>query len=340
MIKKYLWLLPIIILAGVFYMVSGKEQPITIKFSHVVAENTPKGKGALLFQRLVGERLGDKVVVEVYPNSQLFGDGKEMEALLTGDVQMLAPSLAKFDKYAPEIQLFDLPFLFDDLAAVDRFQQSDAGQALLRSMTDKGITGLTYWHNGMKQLSANQPLLLPQDARGLKFRVQASDVLEAQFKALQAVPRKISFGEVYQSLQTGVVNGQENTYSNIFSQRMNEVQSHLSESNHGLIDYMVITNADFWAGLPDDVRQSLEAILAEVTVAVNAEAEALNERDKANIIAAKTTEVTVLTPAQKAAWRQAMQPVWAQFASAIGQPLIDAAVSANAAPTLPSHESS
>lgn len=333
MIKKYLWLLPLLVLGAVFYVVTGQDKPITIKFSHVVAENTPKGNGALLFQRLVHERLAERVKVEVYPNSQLFGDGKEMEALLTGDVQMLAPSLAKFDKYAPAIQLFDLPFLFDDIHAVDRFQKSPEGQSLLVAMADKGILGLTYWHNGMKQLSANQPLLLPQDARGLKFRVQASDVLEEQFKVLQAVPRKISFGEVYQSLQTGVVNGQENTYSNIYSQRMNEVQTHLSESNHGLIDYMVITNAEFWQSLPDDIRETLTEILAEVTTAVNAEAEALNEQDKASILAAKTTLITVLNPTQKAAWRSAMAPVWAQFSDAIGPELIDAAVASNRSAT-------
>ncbi|MBP6115334.1 MAG: TRAP transporter substrate-binding protein [Neisseriaceae bacterium] len=339
MLRKYAWLLPVLALAFVFYMVTGREKPITIKFSHVVAENTPKGSGALMFQRLVDERLGDRVKVEVYPNSQLFGDGKEMEALLTGDVQMLAPSLAKFDKYAPEIQVFDLPFLFDDIQAVDRFQQSSAGQGLLTAMEDKGILGLTYWHNGMKQLSANQPLRLPQDARGLKFRVQASDVLESQFKVLQAIPRKISFGEVYQSLQTGVVNGQENTYSNIYSQRMNEVQTHLSESNHGLIDYMVITNADFWASLPDDIRAELTTILTEVSLAVNAESEALNEQDKANILAANTTEITVLTPEQKVAWREAMAPVWSEFSGAIGQALIDEALRANEVPPAPVAES-
>src|SRR5690606_2161594 len=231
--------------------------PITIKFSHVVAENTPKGQGALMFKRLAEERLPGKVKVEVYPNSSLYGDGKEMEALLLGDVHIIAPSLAKFEHYSKQLQIFDLPFLFDDIEAVDRFQRSEAGQKLLSSMQDKGITGLGYWHNGLKQLSANKKLIEPKDARGLKFRVQASAVLDEQFKALRANPRKMSFAEVYQGLQTGVVNGAENPYSNIYSQKMHEVQKYITESNHGLLDYMVITNTKFWEGLPADIRGEL-----------------------------------------------------------------------------------
>ena len=234
--------------------------PVVIKFAHVVAENTPKGQGALMFQKLVAAdpKLKDKVKVEVYPNSSLFGDGKEMEALLLGDVQMLAPSLAKFEHYTKQVQIFDLPFLFDDLAAVDRFQQGPQGKALLTSMDDKGIHGLAYWHNGLKQLSANKKVILPKDARGLKFRVQASSVLEEQFKAIRANPRKMSFAEVYQGLQTGTVNGTENTWSNYESQKVHEVQPFFTETNHGLIDYMVITNSKFWNGLPDDVRGELQ----------------------------------------------------------------------------------
>lgn len=232
-------------------------QPIVIKFSHVVAENTPKGQGALLFKKLVEQRLGGRVEVDVYPNSSLFGDGKEMEALLLGDVQMLAPSLAKFEQYTRKVQIFDLPFLFDDIQAVDRFQRSPQGRALLTSMQGKGILGLAYWHNGMKQLSANRPLLEPEDARGLKFRVQASDVLNEQFRQLRAISRKMSFAEVYQGLQTGVVNGTENTWSNYESQKVNEVQKYFTESNHGLVDYMVITNAKFWNGLPADIREEI-----------------------------------------------------------------------------------
>ncbi|TBU91557.1 C4-dicarboxylate TRAP substrate-binding protein DctP [Phytopseudomonas dryadis] len=305
--------------------------PISIKFSHVVAEHTPKGQGALLFKKLVDERLAGKVTVQVYPNSSLFGDGKEMEALLLGDVQIIAPSLAKFEHYTKQIQIFDLPFLFDDINAVDRFQQSPEGKSLLTSMESKGITGLGYWHNGMKQLSANKALHEPKDARGLKFRVQASAVLDEQFKALRAAPRKMSFAEVYQGLQTGVVNGAENPYSNIYSQKMHEVQKFITESDHGVLDYMVITNTKFWDGLPEDIRTELTAILAEVTVEVNKQAEALNQNDKQRIIDAGTTEIITLTPEQRELWREAMRPVWKKFEGEIGADLIKAAENANQA---------
>ncbi|MGF6458740.1 TRAP transporter substrate-binding protein [Pseudomonas frederiksbergensis] len=305
--------------------------PVVIKFSHVVAEQTPKGQGALLFKKLVEERLSGKVKVEVYPNSSLFGDGKEMEALLSGDVQMIAPSLAKFEQYTPKLQLFDLPFLFNDISAVDRFQRSPEGQGLLKSMESKNITGLAYWHNGMKQLSANKALRKPGDARGLKFRVQASAVLEEQFKAVRANPRKMSFAEVYQGLQTGVVNGAENPYSNIYSQKMHEVQKFITESDHGLLDYMLITNTKFWSGLPPDMKTELDKIIVEVTTQVNKDAEKLNQDAKQNIINAKTTEIITLTPEQRGEWREAMKPVWKKFEGDIGADLIKAAEAANQA---------
>ncbi|VVN33220.1 C4-dicarboxylate-binding periplasmic protein DctP [Pseudomonas fluorescens] len=307
--------------------------PIIIKFAHVVADNTPKGQGALMFQKLVGEhpKLKDRVKVEVYPNSALFGDGKEMEALLVGDVQMLAPSLAKFEQYTKKVQIFDLPFLFNDLAAVDRFQQGPQGKALLSSMNDKGIHGLAYWHNGLKQLSANKKVILPKDARGLKFRVQASSVLEEQFKAIRANPRKMSFAEVYQGLQTGTVNGTENTWSNYESQKVYEVQPFFTETNHGLIDYMVITNAKFWNGLPEDVRSELQTIIDQVTVKVNEQAEALNRTARQTIINAKTSEIDPLTPEQRQQWRDAMRPVWDKFSDEIGADLIKAADESNKA---------
>jgi len=304
-------------------------EPISIKFAHVVAEHTPKGQGALMFKKLAEERLPGRVKVEVYPNSSLFGDGKEMEALLLGDVQLLAPSLAKFEHYAKQLQIFDLPFIFDDIDAVDRFQQSPQGRQLLTSMEGKGITGLAYWHNGMKQLSSNKALYEPKDARGLKFRVQASAVLDEQFKVLRAAPRKMSFAEVYQGLQTGVVNGTENTWSNYESQKVHEVQKFFTESNHGAIDYMVITNTKFWKGLPDDVRTELDAVMAEVTVEVNKQAEALNQDSKQRIVKAGTSEIIQLTPEQREEWRKAMQPVWKKFEGDIGQGLIEAAQASN-----------
>ena len=303
--------------------------PIVIKFAHVVADNTPKGQGALMFKKLAEERLPGRVKVEVYPNSSLFGDGKEMEALLLGDVQLLAPSLAKFEQYDKSVQIFDLPFLFDNLAAVDRFQQGPEGRALLTSMEDKGITGLAYWHNGLKVMSANKPLREPKDARGQKFRVQASAVLEEQFKAVRANPRKMSFAEVYQGLQTGVVNGTENTWSNYESQKVHEVQKYITESDHGLIDYMVITNTKFWKGLPDDVRTELSKIMDEVSVEVNKQAEELNQHSKQVIASAGTTEIIELTPEQRNEWREAMKPVWKKFEGDIGADLIKAAEASN-----------
>lgn len=303
--------------------------PIVIKFSHVVANETPKGQGALMFQKLVDERLAGKVKVEVYPNSSLYGDGKEMEALLLNNVQMLAPSLAKFDKYTPKIQIFDLPFLFDDIKAVERFEQSDAGKSLLSSMEDKGITGLAYWNNDLKQLSANKELREPKDARGLKFRVQNSEVLDAQFKALRAIPRKMAFGEMYQGLQTGVVNGAENPYSNIYSQKIHEVQKFITESNHGLLSYMVIVNTKFWNEIPADIRTELTKILDEVSVEVNKQSHDLNQGDKQKIIDSGASTIVTLTPEQREQWREMVKPVWKQFEDAIGADLIKAAEAAN-----------
>lgn len=300
-----------------------------IKFSHVVAENTPKGQGALMFKKLAEERLPGKVKVEVFPSSQLFGDGKEMEALLLGDVQLIAPSLSKFDRYTNQIQIFDLPFLFNDITAIHRFQDGPTGKAILNSMTKKGLIGLGYWDNGMKQLSAKKPLKLPQDAKGLKFRIQASDILEAQFKAVGAVPQKLAFAEVYSALETGVVDGAENPWSNAYSQKFYEVQPYFTESNHGYLGYMVVANAKFWSDLPADVRSVLEKTLAEVTVEVNKSALAYSEGDRAKIKDSGKTEILQLTPEQRAAWQSAMKPVIEQFTPKIGKEIVDAAVAAN-----------
>lgn len=317
------------IISAAFSFSAWANEPIVIKFSHVVANETPKGQGALMFQKLVEERLAGKVKVEVYPNSSLYGDGKEMEALLLNNVQMLAPSLAKFDKYTKKIQIFDLPFLFDDIEAVQRFEQSGAGKSLLKSMEEKGITGLGYWNNDLKQLSANKELREPKDARGLKFRVQNSEVLDAQFKALKAVPRKMAFGEMYQGLQTGVVNGAENPYSNIYSQKIHEVQKFITESNHGLLSYMVIVNTNFWNSIPEDIRAELSKILDEVSVEVNKKSHDLNLADKQKIIDSKASTIITLTPEQREKWRDAVRPVWKQFEGEIGADLIQAAEASN-----------
>ena len=305
------------------------QAEIVIKFSHVVAENTPKGKGALLFKQLAEERLKGKVTVEVYPNSSLFGDGKEMEALLLGDVQLIAPSLSKFDRYTKQIQVFDLPFLFKDIDAVHRFQNGPVGQAILSSLKKKRLTGLGYWDNGMKQLSANKPLRKPEDAKGLKFRIQASDILEAQFKAVSAFPQKLAFAEVYQALETGVVDGAENPWSNIYSQKFFEVQKYITESNNGYLGYMLVTNTKFWDGLPADVRKTLEEILNEVTTQVNQWATEFSESDRQKIKDSGKSELLKLTPEELAAWKTAMKSVYDKFTPEIGKDIVDAAVTAN-----------
>ncbi|MGD8644516.1 MAG: TRAP transporter substrate-binding protein [Chromatiales bacterium] len=303
--------------------------PIVIKFSHVVAENTPKGKMANRFKDLVAERLDGKVVVEVYPNSQLFGDNKVLEAMLLGDVQLAAPSLSKFSRYTKQLQLFDLPFLFEDIEAVDRFQQSADGQKLLTSMEKKGLLGLGYLHNGMKQLSASQPLRVPADASGLKFRIMTSDVLAAQFEAVDAAPLKKPFSEVFTLLQTKAIDGQENTWSNIYSKKFFEVQPYITESNHGVLDYMVVTSAGFWKKMPDDVRGKVKQALDEAIAYGNQIALEKAVEDKQKIVDSGRSEVIDLSSAERAQWVEVMKPVWKKFEGEIGKDLIDAAYASN-----------
>lgn len=316
--------------ASVFLAINAfAADPITIKFSHVVTDNTPKGQAAIKFKELAEKKLPGLVKVEVFPNSQLFGDGKEMEALLLGDVQIIAPSLSKFDRFSKQVQVFDLPFIFKDPEAVDRFQSSPDGQALLKSMEKKGFLGLAYWHNGMKQLSANKDILLPDSVKGLKFRIQASAILEAIFKQLGASPQKMAFAEVYQGLQTGVVDGQENTWSNIYSKKFYEAQKTILETNHGIVDYMVVVNPTFWNKLPANVRDGLNSAMSEATTYGNALAWSKNQEDKSKIIAANKAKVVSLNKEQLALWKAKMQPVWKEFEPQIGAGLIKAAASAS-----------
>jgi C4-dicarboxylate-binding protein DctP len=313
-----------------FALAAPAQAQMVIKFSHVVADNTPKGQAAIKFKELAEKKLPGKVTVQVFPSSQLFGDAKELEALLLGDVQFIAPSLSKFDRYTKKLQVFDLPFLFNDIDAVDRFQSSAQGKGLLESMKNRGLLGLAYWHNGMKELSTDKDQLKrPEDVKGLKFRIQASDVLEAQFRALGANPQKMAFSEVYQALQTGVVNGQENTWSNIYSQKFFEVQKTIAETNHGVIDYMVVTNAKWWDGLPADVKKGLSEAMAEATAYGNKIANDINEGDKKRIADAGKAKIQKLSKEDVAAWRKAMEPVWKKFEADIGNDLIAAAQKSN-----------
>lgn len=328
----------IVAAAGAALLVSGAPAAfaacdsgeIVIKFSHVTnTDKHPKGIAASLLEKRVNEEMNGKACMEVFPSSQLYNDDQVLEAMLAGDVQLAAPSLSKFEKFTKKFRLFDLPFMFDDIDAVDRFQNSDDGQKLKDSMKRRGLQGLAFWHNGMKQFSANKPLITPADAEGLKFRVQPSDVLVAQMEALKANPQKMAFSEVYGALQTGVVDGQENTWSNIYGQKFFEVQDGVTESNHGIIDYLVVTSTEWWDGLPDDVRSQLKTILDEVTTSRNAESFKVNEEAKAAIVAAGGT-VRTLTAEQRGEWVSAMKPVWAKFEGDVGNDLIEAAQSANA----------
>ena len=303
--------------------------PILIKFSHVVAENTPKGQMATKFKALVEEKTDGKVVVEVYPNSQLFGDDKVLEAMLLGDVQLAAPALSKFSRYTDVLALYDLPFLFKDLDAVDRFQQSEKGQAMLDSISRRGLIGLGYLHNGMKQLSADEPVRVPADAAGLKFRIMSSEVLEAQFEALDATPLKKPFSEVFTLLQTRAIDGQENTWSNIYSKKFFEVQPYITETNHGLLDYMIVTSKQFWSGLPDEQRRQVKEALDEALAYGNAVAREKAIEDKIKIAESGRTEIIELTPEQRELWVEAMQPVWKKFEDEIGADLIEAAYQSN-----------
>jgi len=306
-----------------------QAEEIVIKFSHVVAENTPKGQMANKFKELVEQRLPGKVKVEVYPNSQLFGDNKVLEAMLLGDVQLAAPSLSKFKRYTKKLQLYDLPFLFNDMAAVERFQQGPEGQALLNSMQKKGLMGVGYLHNGMKQLSASEPLRVPADAKNLKFRIMSSDVIAAQFEAVDAVPLKKPFSEVFTLLQTRAIDGQENTWSNIYSKKFFEVQPYITESNHGVLDYMVVSSKEFWMGMPADIRTEVEKSLKEAIALGNKVAGQKADEDKQKIIDSKRSQVLTLKPAERAQWVEVMKPVWRQFEDQIGKELIDAAYKAN-----------
>ena len=302
---------------------------IVIKFSHVVAATGhPKGDAATLLAERVNDEMNGKACMQVFPNSQLFDDDKVMEALLLGDVQLAAPSLSKFEAYTLKFRLFDLPFLFQDLEAVERFSTGPDGKELLNSMTDYGFQGLGYWSSGLKQFSANKPLLLPTDAKGLKFRVQTSDVAVAMIEALDANAQKLAFKEVYGALQTGVVDGQENTWSNIYTQKFFEVQDGITETNHQLLAYLLVTSDEWLNSLDPDVRDQFMTIVEEVTATANGNVANQEAKNRQNILDAGST-IRELTPDQRKAWVDTMKPVWNKFEGDIGKDLIDSAVASN-----------
>jgi C4-dicarboxylate-binding protein DctP len=300
------------------------QQPIVIKFSHVVAIDTPKGKGADYFKKLAEERTNGRVKVEVYPNSQLYKDGEELEALQLGSVQMLAPSLAKFGPLgAREFELFDLPYIFDGYDSLHKITDGPIGKMLFQKLDSKGITGLAYWDNGFKVMSANKPLHVPADFRGLKMRIQSSKVLEGEMRALGAIPQVMAFSEVYQALQTGVVDGTENPPSNLYTQKMNEVQKYVTLSDHGYVGYAVIVNKKFWEGLPPDIRAALEGAMKDATKYANDIAKDENDKALAAVKATGKTQIITLTPEEKAAWKKALIVVHHENESRIGKELIE-----------------
>jgi C4-dicarboxylate-binding protein DctP len=293
--------------------------PIVIKFSHVVANETPKGQAANYFKKLAEERTKGRVKIEVYPNSQLFKDKEEMEALQMGSVQMLAPSLAKFAPLGvKEFEVFDLPFIFDDYAELHKVTQGPVGAKLLKKLEAKGILGLAYWDNGFKVMSANKPLHKPEDMRGLKMRIQSSKVLDSQMRSVGAIPQVLAFSEVYQALQTGVVDGTENPPSNLYTQKMHEVQKYVTISNHGYLGYAVLVNKKFWMGLPADIRAALESSIQDATKFANDVAKKDNDEALAAVKKSGRSQIITLTPQEKAAWRKAMDKTHKENMDRIG----------------------
>lgn len=301
------------------------QGPIVIKFSHVTAPDTPKGMAAERFKELAERMTNGQVRVEVYPNSQLYKDREELEALQLGAVQMLAPSLAKFSPLGvKEFEAFDLPYIFPDKAALYKVTEGRIGADLLRKLEPKGITGLAFWDNGFKIMSANKPLLAPRDFGGLRMRIQASKVLDAQMRALGARPQVLAFSEAAPALRDGVVEGTENTPSNMYTQRMHETQSHLTVSNHGYLGYAVIVNRKFWNGLPGGIRGTLARAMREATAYEKTIAQRANDEAMEQIRAAGTTTIHSLSPAQQAEWRRAMLPVYGQMENRIGKDTVRA----------------
>ena len=299
------------------------QAPIIIKFSHVVAPDTPKGKGAERFKQLAEERTKGRVKVEVYPNSQLYKDKEELEALQLGSVQMLAPSLAKFGPLGvKEFEVFDLPFIFKDTPSFRAVTEGAVGKSLLAKLEPKGITGLAYWDNGFDVMSANKPLHKVADFKGLKMRIQSSKVLDANMRSLGAIPQVMAFSELYQALQSGVVDGMENTPSNVYTQKVYEVQKHVTVSMHGHIAYAVVVNKKFWDGMPADIRTTLDGAMKDATTYANAIAETENQIALDKIKASGKTTVYTLAPAETEEWRKAMFVVHKEMADRVGKETI------------------
>ena len=313
------------LVAATFSLAAYAAEPIVIKFSHVVAADTPKGKASVFFAEKAAELTKGKVKVEVYANSTLYKDKEEMEALQLGAVQMLAPSLAKFGPLGlKEFEVFDLPYIFDDYKELHSITTGPVGKAMLKKLETRGLVGLAFWDNGFKIMSSNKPITTVDDYKGQKMRIQSSDVLDAQMRALGAIPQKMAFSEVYQALQTGVVDGTENPPSNLYTQKMHEVQKYVTMTNHGYLGYAVISNKKFWEGLPADVRTALETAMSQATVYANKIAQEENDTAMAEVRKSGKSQVTTPTADQKKAMKKALVSVHAKMASRIGKDNIDA----------------
>ncbi len=300
------------------------QQPIIIKFSHVVTDDTPKGKGALKFKELAEKYTKGRVKVEVYPNSTLYKDKEEMDALNSGSVQILAPSTAKFRPIGvPEFEALDLPFIFEGEAGYDKVIKGPIGKGLLKKLEAKNITGLAFWDNGFHMVSANKPLLMPADFQGLKIRISGSKIADLYFRKLGALPQILAFSEVYQALQTGVVDGCENTPSNYYTQKFYEVQKDITVSNHAHLQYAVITSTKFWNGLPPDIRTQLDKAMVDATEYTNSIAKQENVDALQKIKASGKTTLHYLTPAQRKAWVEALHPVYKEAEGRVGKQIVD-----------------
>ena len=306
-------------------LAQAQPAPIVIKFSHVTATDTPKGAAAEYFKKLVEERTKGRVRIEIYPNSQLYKDKEELEALQLGAVQMLAPSLSKFGPLGvKEFEVFELPYLFEDTNAVHKITRGPLGEQLLKKLEPKGIVGLAYWDNAMRQMTANRPLHSVSDWKGQKFRIVSAKVTEAYTRAMGAMPQVMAFSEIYQAMQSGIVDGGENALSNIYTQKFYEVQKHLTISNHGYLGYAVLINKKFWEGLPPDLRAVIEGAIADASRHNDDIAEKEDQRALEGIRKAGKTTIYTLTPEEKAAWKKQMLPVHQQVEARIGKDLIQA----------------
>ena len=297
--------------------------PIVIKFSHVVSPDAPKGKAALLFKQLAEKYTNGKVTVEVYPNSSLYKDKEELEALQLGSVQLLAPSISKFGPLGvKEFDVFDLPFLMVDDARARQMTSSPMMADLNKKLEAKGVSPLAYWDNGAHVYTSNVPLISPDDFRGLKMRIQGSKVLDAVARQLGAIPQIIAFGELYQALQTGVVDGEDNVPSNIWTQKFYDVQKYLTVSYHGRLTYSLITNVKFWNSLPADVRPGLDRAVKESTEFFNETAAKDNAQALKDIAASGKIQMHTLTDTEKQAWIAKLMPVHKEMESRFGKEFI------------------